>query len=158
MSEVRTLERGEVLALTAEIVSSHVSNNSTGRENLPELIQSVFDKLAALASDEPAPTELTPAVPIKKSVTDDYIVCLEDGKKLKMLKRHLMTAYGMTPAEYRAKWGLKANYPMVAPSYAMKRQELAKKIGLGRKPRVVEVEVEAAAPKARRTRRKATAA
>jgi predicted transcriptional regulator len=90
MSEDRSLERGEVLALTAEIVSSHLSNNSTGRENLPELIQSVFDKLAALASDEPAP---------KKSITDDYIVCLEDGKKLKMLKRHLMTAYGITPAE-----------------------------------------------------------
>jgi predicted transcriptional regulator len=92
VSEDRSIERGEVLALTAEIVSSHVSNNSTGRENLPELIQSVFDKLAALASDEPAPTELTPAVPVKKSVTDDYIVCLEDGKKLKMLKRHLGTS------------------------------------------------------------------
>jgi predicted transcriptional regulator len=155
MSEDRSLARGEILALTAEIVSSHLSNNSTGPESLPGLIQSVFDKLTALASEEPAPTELTPAVPIKKSVTDDYIVCLEDGKKLKMLKRHLMTAYGMTPAEYRAKWGLKADYPMVAPSYAMKRQELAKKIGLGRKPRVAEAE---AAPKARRTRRKATAA
>jgi predicted transcriptional regulator len=157
MSEDRSLERGEVLALTAEIVSSLVSNNSTGRENLPELIQSVFDKLTALACEEPAPTELTPAVPIKKSITDDYIVCLEDGKKLKMLKRHLMTAYDMTPAEYRAKWGLKADYPMVAPSYSMKRQDLAKKIGLGRKPRVVEAEA-AAAPKARRTRRKAAAA
>ena len=100
----------------------------------------MFDKLSALAEDEPAPTELTPAVPIKKSVTDDYIICLEDGKKLKMLKRHLMTAYGMTPEEYRAKWGLKADYPMVAPNYARKRQELAMKIGLGRKPRVVEVE------------------
>ena len=75
-------------------------------------------------------------MPIKTSVTDDYIVCLEDGKKLKMLKRHLMTAYGMTPEEYRAKWGLKPDYPMVAPNYAAKRQELAKKIGLGRKPRV----------------------
>jgi predicted transcriptional regulator len=155
MSEDRSLERGEVLALTAEIVSSLVSNNSTGRENLPELIQSVFDKLTALACEEPAPTELTPAVPIKKSITDDYIVCLEDGKKLKMLKRHLMTAYGMTPAEYRAKWGLKSDYPMVAPSYARTRQELAKKIGLGRKPRVAEAEAQ---PKARRGRRKATAA
>jgi predicted transcriptional regulator len=82
----KAIERGEVLALTAEIVSSHVSNNSTGPESLPDLIQSVFDKLTALATDEPAPTELTPAVPVKKSVTDDYIVCLEDGKKLKMLK------------------------------------------------------------------------
>ena len=99
----------------------------------------MFDKLSALASDEaPTPVELTPAVPIKRSVTDDYIVCLEDGKKLKMLKRHLMTAYGMTPEEYRAKWGLKPDYPMVAPNYARKRQELAKKIGLGRKPRVVD--------------------
>ncbi len=153
MSEDPKLERGEILALTAEIVSSHVSNNSTGHESLPELIQSVFDKLTALASDEPAPTALTPAVPIRKSVTDDYIVCLEDGRKLKMLKRHLMTAYGMTPEQYRAKWGLKADYPMVAPAYARKRQELAKKIGLGRKPRVAE-----AAPKAKRPRGKAAAA
>jgi predicted transcriptional regulator len=134
-----------------------VSNNSTGRESLPELIQCVFDKLTALASEKPAPTELTPAVPIKKSITDDYIVCLEDGKKLKMLKRHLMTAHDMTPAEYRARWGLKADYPMVAPNYARKRQELAKKIGLGRKPRVVEAEAEVE-PKARRTQRKATEA
>jgi predicted transcriptional regulator len=154
MSEDQTINRAEILALTTEIVSSHVSNNSTGQENLAELIQSVFDKLTALASDEPAPTELTPAVPIKKSVTDDYIVCLEDGKKLKMLKRHLMTAYGMTPEEYRARWGLKADYPMVAPNYAKKRQELAKKIGLGRKPRAVEPEP---APKARRSRAKAAA-
>jgi predicted transcriptional regulator len=146
-----------VLALTAEIVSSHVSNNSTGRESLPELIQSVFGKLTALASEKPAPTELTPAVPIKKSITDDYIICLEDGKKLKMLKRHLMTAYDMTPAEYRARWGLKADYPMVAPNYARNRQEIAKKIGLGLKPRVVEAEAEVE-PKARRTQRKATAA
>ena len=120
--------RSEILALTVEIVSSHVSNNTTGREGVTELIQSVFDRLTLLAGDEPAPTELTPAVPIKKSVTDDYIVCLEDGKKLKMLKRHLMTAYGMSPEEYRARWGLKADYPMVAPNYAKTRQELAKKI------------------------------
>ena len=92
---------------------------------------------------EPAPAELTPAVPIRRSVTDDYIVCLEDGKKLKMLKRHLMTAYEMTPEQYRAKWGLKPDYPMVAPNYALKRQELAKKIGLGRKPRVVAQETRA---------------
>jgi hypothetical protein len=91
-----------------------------------------------------------------RSVTDDYIVCLEDGKKLKMLKRHLMTAYGMSPEEYRARWGLKADYPMVAPNYAKKRQELAKKIGLGRKPRVVEPEP-APARKARRPRAKAAA-
>ena len=131
-----TVNRGELLALTTEIVSAHVANNSVDRGGLTSLIQSVFDMLSALASDEPAPAELTPAVPIKKSVTDEYIICLEDGKRLKMLKRHLMTSYGMTPEEYRAKWGLKADYPMVAPNYALKRQELAKKIGLGRKPRV----------------------
>ena len=140
MTQEQTITRAEILALTAEIVSSHVSNSSTARESVPELIQSVFDKLASLVSDAPAPTELTPAVPIKKSVTDDYIVCLEDGKKLKMLKRHLMTSYGMTSEEYRARWGLKADYPMVAPNYAKTRQELAKKIGLGRKPRVVDPE------------------
>ena len=126
----------EILALTAEIVSAHLANNSVTQNDVAGLIQSVFSKLTELAQGEETPSvELTPAVPIKKSVTDDYIVCLEDGKKLKMLKRHLMTSYGMTPEEYRAKWGLKADYPMVAPNYAAKRQELAKKIGLGRKPR-----------------------
>ena len=134
MSEDQVTSRGELLGLTAEIVSAHVSNNSVG--DVAELIQSVFDKLCTLATDETTPTELTPAVPIRKSVADDYIVCLEDGKKLKMLKRHLMTSYDMTPEQYRARWGLKPDYPMVAPAYARKRQELARKIGLGRKPRV----------------------
>ena len=156
MSEEQTIDRSEILTLTSEIVSAHVSNNATRGDAVPELIQSVFDKLTALASDEPAPTELTPAIPIRKSITDDYIVCLEDGRKLKMLKRHLMTAYGMTPQEYRARWGLKADYPMVAPNYAKKRQELAKKIGLGRKPRVAEPEP-APAPKPKRSRAKAAA-
>ena len=136
MSE--TIDRSEVLALTAEIVSAHLGNNAVAGGDVAGLIQSVFDTLTGLGSEEAAPAALIPAVPIKRSVTDDYIVCLEDGKKLKMLKRHLMTAYGMTPGEYRAKWGLKPDYPMVAPNYALKRQELAKKIGLGRKPRVVE--------------------
>jgi predicted transcriptional regulator len=136
MNEEHDINRGEVLALTAEIVSAHVANNAVGHSDVPDLIQSVFGKLTELASGEEASAvELTPAVPIRKSVTDDFIICLEDGKKLKMLKRHLMTAYGMTPEEYRAKWGLKPDYPMVAPNYAAKRQELAKKIGLGRKPR-----------------------
>jgi predicted transcriptional regulator len=136
MSEEQTIGRGEILALTTEIVSAHVANNSVVQAEVPELIQQVYTKLSELASgEENASVELTPAVPIKKSVTDDYIICLEDGKKLKMLKRHLMTAYGMTPEEYRAKWGLKSDYPMVAPNYAAKRQELAKKIGLGRKPK-----------------------
>ena len=135
MTEDQTINRGELLALTAEIVSSHVANNSVVQSDMPDLIQSVFSKLSDLASGEDAASvELSPAVPVKKSITDDYIVCLEDGKKLKMLKRHLMTAYGMTPEDYRAKWGLKPDYPMVAPNYALKRQELAKKIGLGRKP------------------------
>jgi len=136
MTEEQTIGRGEILALTTEIVSAHVSNNSVVQNDVADLIQSVFTKLTELASGEDATSiELTPAVPIKKSVTDDYIVCLEDGKKLKMLKRHLMTSYGMSPEEYRARWGLKPDYPMVAPNYALKRQELAKKIGLGRKPR-----------------------
>jgi predicted transcriptional regulator len=135
MTEDQTISRGELLALTAEIVSSHVANNSVVQSDMPDLIQSVFGKLSELANGEDAASvELSPAVPIKKSITDDFIVCLEDGKKLKMLKRHLMTAYGMTPEDYRAKWGLKPDYPMVAPNYALKRQELAKKIGLGRKP------------------------
>ncbi|MFO1144389.1 MAG: MucR family transcriptional regulator [Amaricoccus sp.] len=154
MSEDNTISRSELLALTGEIVSAHVANNAVARDEVAPLIQSVFDKLSALATDEaPTSVELTPAVPIRRSVTDDYIVCLEDGKKLKMLKRHLMTAYNMTPEEYRAKWGLKPDYPMVAPNYAQKRQELAKKIGLGRKPRVDPQP----APKATRSRRKPAA-
>lgn len=146
-----TINRSELLALTSEIVSAHVGNNAVG--DVATLIQSVFDALSGLGSEEASPAALTPAVPIKRSVTDDYIVCLEDGKKLKMLKRHLMTAYGMTPEEYRAKWGLKPDYPMVAPNYAAKRQELAKKIGLGRKPRLPEPEP-APKPTARKPRAK----
>ena len=155
MTEDHTIDTSELLSLTTEIVSAQVSNNETPANDLPNLIQSVFDRLRALAGEEPAPAELTPAVPIKRSVTDDYIVCLEDGKKLKMLKRHLMTAYGMTTEVYRAKWGLRPDYPMVAPNYSLKRQELAKKIGLGRKPQI------AAAPDpvaTTRTRSKAKAA
>jgi predicted transcriptional regulator len=136
MTEEQTIGRGEILALTTEIVSAHVANNNVVNTEVPDLIQQVYNKLSELASgEETTSVELTPAVPIKKSVTDDYIICLEDGKKLKMLKRHLMTAYGMTPEDYRAKWGLRPDYPMVAPNYAAKRQELAKKIGLGRKPK-----------------------
>ena len=154
MANETTIDRNELLALTAEIVSAYVGNNALDTGAVPEVIAAVFAKLGELAIDEkPLPETLTPAVPIKRSVTDDYIVCLEDGKKLKMLKRHLMTAYGMTPEEYRAKWGLKPDYPMVAPTYAAKRQELAKKIGLGRKPRAPEP---AAAPKGR-SRKKAVA-
>jgi predicted transcriptional regulator len=131
----RAIERGELLAHTAEIVAAHVGNNAVGGGEIGALIQSVFETLRGLASDEPStPVELTPAVPIRRSVTDDHIVCLEDGKKLKMLKRHLMTDHGMTPDEYRERWGLKRDYPMVAPNYSAQRQRLARQIGLGRKP------------------------
>ena len=154
MSQDNAVSRSELLALTGEIVSAHVANNAVARDEVAPLIQSVFDKLNALASDEAATSvELTPAVPIRRSVTNDYIVCLEDGKKLKMLKRHLMTDHGLTPEAYRAKWGLKPDYPMVAPNYAQKRQELARKIGLGRKPRIDPQP----APKATRSRRKPAA-
>ncbi len=137
MAESQTIDKAELLSLTSEIVSSHVANNSVSLADLPELIQSVFTKLSDLAAGQVTETaQLVPAVPIKKSITADFIICLEDGKKLKMLKRHLMTSYGMTPEDYRARWGLKADYPMVAPNYAKKRQDLARKIGLGRKPKV----------------------
>jgi len=135
MAEDLSIHRAELLALTAEIVAAQVGNNAISTSEVAGLIQSVFDTLGRLASDEPpAPVDLTPAVPIRRSVTDDHIVCLEDGKRFKMLKRHLITDHGMTPQEYRAKWGLKPDYPMVAPTYAAKRTELAFKIGLGRKP------------------------
>ncbi|MEM7178270.1 MAG: MucR family transcriptional regulator [Pseudomonadota bacterium] len=130
------IERGELLALTSDIVAAHASNNAVPSGDLPGLIETVFGTLKKLNEPVQEPVvELKPAISVKRSVTDDYIICLEDGKKLKMLKRHLKTAYDMSPEEYRAKWGLPHDYPMVAPSYAAKRQELAKKIGLGRKPR-----------------------
>jgi predicted transcriptional regulator len=145
----KSADRSNLLSLTAEIVSAHVAKNAVRDGDVAALIQSVFDTLNVLGTEDVALEALTPAVPIKRSVTDDYIICLEDGKKLKMLKRHLMTAYGMTPEAYRVKWGLKFDYPMVAPNYTLKRQELAKKIGLGRKPRVIEpVPAPMPAPKA----------
>ena len=124
-----------VLGLTAQIVSAHVSNNTVSSDSLPSLIQEVYKTLAAVGKEPASPERPQPAVPIKKSVFTDHIVCLEDGKKLKMLKRHLKTAYNMTPEQYRERWGLGADYPMVAPSYAKHRSSLAKKIGLGTKPR-----------------------
>ncbi len=129
-------EHAQLLAHTSQIVSAHVSNNAVSNTDLPQLIETVFKTLSGLngAPAEPEP-ELKPAVPIKKSITDDHLICLEDGKKLKMLKRHLATAYNMTPEEYRAKWGLPHDYPMVAPKYSETRKQLAKKIGLGRKPK-----------------------
>ena len=125
----------DLLTFTTQIVAAHVANNTVAVTDLPQLIQEVFKTLANVGN-APAPAERPqPAVPIKKSVTPDYIICLEDGKKLKMLKRHLKTAYNMTPEEYRERWGLPADYPMVAPNYALHRSSLAKKIGLGTKPR-----------------------
>jgi predicted transcriptional regulator len=124
-----------VLGLTAQIVSAHVSNNSVSTEALPSLIQEVYKTLSGVGKEPAQPEKPQPAVPIKKSVFPDHIICLEDGKPLKMLKRHLKTAYDMTPEQYRERWGLGADYPMVAPNYAKHRSSLAKKIGLGTKPR-----------------------
>lgn len=127
----------DLLGLTAEIVSAHVSNNPVSMTDLPSLITEVHRTLSSLGSVA-APVEVEkkpPAVAIKKSITPDYLVCLEDGKKLKMLKRHLQTAYNMSPDQYREKWGLPPEYPMVAPNYAKHRSSLAKQIGLGTQSR-----------------------
>ena len=124
-----------LITLTSDIVAAHVSNNSVGVDELPTLISNVFGALAGLGEAAPVVEKMPePAVSVRASIKPDYIVCLEDGKKLKMLKRHLMTHYNMTPDQYRARWNLPADYPMVAPNYAEKRRDLAKKIGLGRKP------------------------
>ena len=125
----------DLLSLTTEIVAAHVANNSVAVADLPQLINEVYRTLASVGSAPSAPERPQPAVAVKKSVNPDYIICLEDGKKLKMLKRHLKTAYNMSPEEYRDRWGLPADYPMVAPNYAAHRSSLAKKIGLGTKPR-----------------------
>ncbi|MCB2084133.1 MAG: MucR family transcriptional regulator [Sphingomonadaceae bacterium] len=134
--ETMEQDMGETLiTLTSDIVAAHLSNNNVDVDAVPTLITNVYQALAGLgqeaAAEEPRPE---PAVAIRSSIKPDYIVCLEDGKKLKMLKRYLRTNYDMTPEEYRARWGLPADYPMVAPNYAERRRELAKKIGLGRKP------------------------
>ena len=136
-----------LVALTADIVSAHVSNNSVAVSDLPALIANVHGALTGLGT--PAVAEIVkqePAVSVRASVKPDFIVCLEDGKKLKMLKRHLMTAYQMTPEQYRTKWNLPADYPMVAPNYAEQRRALAHKIGLGRKPGQTVAKKSAAAP------------
>lgn len=125
-----------ILALTAQIVSAHVSHNAVAAAALPALIQEVHRTLSFIeAAPAPATQRPEPAVPIAKSITPEFIFCLEDGKKMKMLKRHLKTAFNMTPEQYRARWGLPTDYPMVAPRYAKQRSSLAKKIGLGTKPR-----------------------
>ena len=123
-----------LLTLTADIVAAHVSNNSVAVNDLPNLIQNVHAALNGIAQQGAAPEPRPePRVPIRSSIKPDYIVCLEDGKRLKMLKRHLMTHYNMTPDQYRQKWGLSPDYPMVAPNYAEQRRTLAKSIGLGTK-------------------------
>tara|TARA_Y100001001_G_scaffold151607_1_gene163367 strand:+ start:921 stop:1334 length:414 start_codon:yes stop_codon:yes gene_type:complete len=135
MSNQEKTSQTELLNLTTEIVSAHLSNNTVESNDIPELIEKIYKTLSSIQSD--APLSLIdrpqPAVPIKRSITPDYIICLEDGKKLKMLKRHLKTAYNMTPEQYRERWNLPADYPMVAPNYAKKRSKLAKDIGLGKR-------------------------
>lgn len=124
----------ELLSLTSNIVAAHVSNNAVAPSDVPSLIREVYEMLAQVGSPAEKQEERpVPAVPIKKSIHPDYLICLEDGKKLKMLKRHLKTAYDMTPDEYREKWGLGPDYPMVAENYAKQRSQLAKEIGLGRR-------------------------
>ena len=125
----------DVLGLTAQIVSAHLSKNNVAPDALPALIQDVYRTLANVGREPAQADKPQPAVPVKKSVFPDHIICLEDGKKLKMLKRHLKTSFNMTPDQYRERWGLPADYPMVAPNYASHRSSLAKKIGLGTKPR-----------------------
>jgi len=126
-------EKSEVIEMTADIVSAYVGNNSVSAVDLPNLIQSVHRALAGVSTNaepiEPAPKE--PAVPVRKSITPEHLICLEDGRKFKSLKRHLRTKYNMSPEEYRAKWGLPKDYPMVAPNYAKARSDLAKQMGLG---------------------------
>ncbi len=133
MSDQENNDRAGLLSQTVEIVSSYVSNNTVLLSDLPRLIEDTYAALEAQggAAEGLDPERPRPAVPIKKSVQPDYIVCLEDGKQLKMLKRHLKTAYNMTPEEYRARWNLPSDYPMVAPNYAKRRSQLAKQIGLG---------------------------
>jgi predicted transcriptional regulator len=130
------VSRDEILRMVVDIVAAYVSNNQLPSSQIPEVIDTVFRSLNSLDAgmSESKAEPQKPAVPVRRSVNPDYIVCLEDGKKLKMLKRHLRTTYNMTPEEYRAKWNLPPDYPMVAPNYARQRSDFAKKIGLGRKP------------------------
>ena len=127
-----TVDRNEALHLTSDLVAAFVANNSVPAAELQELLQNTFSTLSGLAgAGDAEKTNQKPAVPVKKSITDDYLICLEDGKKLKMLKRYLRAQYDMSPEDYRRKWGLPADYPMVAPNYAKRRSEFAKQIGLG---------------------------
>src|SRR5438034_9903351 len=136
MAEAAALKtpEDELLRMTADVVAAYVSNNTLATAQLADVIHAVYNSLRGLDGQvaEPAAEPLKPAVPIRKSITPDYLICLEDGKKLKMLKRHLRSTYNLTPEEYRVKWGLAPDYPMVAPNYAARRSEFAKRIGLGR--------------------------
>jgi predicted transcriptional regulator len=129
------LQHTEVLQMTTQVVAAYVGHNSVGEAQIPDVIKSVYSSLAGLNghTELAAKAKQKPAVSVKKSITPDYLICLEDGKKLKMLKRHLRTSYGLSPEEYRAKWGLGSDYPMVAPNYAKQRSAFAKKIGLGKR-------------------------
>ena len=156
-------EISQTLALAGDIVSAYVGQNSIPANDVPAFLQSVYKMVVSLDTAEPEvipKVEQVPAVPIKKSITDDYMISLEDGKKFKSLKRHLSTAYGMTPDQYRAKWGLPKDYPMVAPGYAATRSKLAKSIGLGRKTEPTSAKIAAkkvaAEPKKRGPKAKAT--
>jgi predicted transcriptional regulator len=133
MTMVETSSPDVVLRLTVQIVAAHVENNQVAIDALPGLIEQVYRTLRETTQEPTEAERPVPAVPVKQSVKSDFIVCLEDGKKLKTLRRHLMTSYNLSPAQYRARWGLPADYPMVAPNYAKLRSSLAKKIGLGRK-------------------------
>ncbi|WP_127076550.1 MucR family transcriptional regulator [Rhodomicrobium lacus] len=143
----------ELTSFTADVVAAYVANNVISADKLPDFIGSVYAALSKAATQavEPVKPELTPAVPVKKSVTQDFIICLEDGKKFKSLKRHLKTHYDLSPEEYREKWGLPHDYPMVAPAYAAARSNLAKSMGLGQrnaaKPASPVQSAPAAAPK-----------
>jgi predicted transcriptional regulator len=151
----------ETRRLTAQIVSAHVAHNNVAQTDLPALIAQVYGALTGLgqAAEPEAPSRPEPAVSIRKSVTPEFLICLEDGKKLKMLKRHLSSAYGMTPDQYRERWGLPADYPMVAPAYAQQRSTLAKAIGLGtRKSAPVPAPTPAKAPRGRKPAAAKTAA
>ncbi len=134
-ADENNIEKNELLRMTAEIVAANVGNNSLSADQVPEIVRTVGAALHQIDQGDNGPEKAAgkPAVPVRKSVTPDYIICLEDGRKLKMLKRHLRATFGMTPDEYRARWGLPADYPMVAPNYAKRRSEFAKKIGLGQK-------------------------
>lgn len=132
-STLPDIDREELLRMTTDIVSSYLSHNSVPAENVPDLIRSVHSTMTGVSlSEEKAEQKAKPAVPVSKSIADDHIVCLEDGKKLKMLKRYLRSQYNMSPDEYRQKWNLPSDYPMVAPAYSRKRSQFAKDIGLGR--------------------------